>query len=237
MGRHSPPSDQSALRAERCRERLWALSCPGFEIRSFMKRAPTAGLFAASSGRARQSRGLEGCSRGTAPGGSVPDAPFEAATNPAAPPRYGFQTISRLARDQRRSHDNTIVPGEAQLALNPIAARSGLIAEPQPRPEAGTASSQSLHNRRRVRDLAILAHTAPAARRPARPRSYPYARQGQMYVVDLSKTRLLCMRLGAERPAQPSMSLHNVRRVAPSQANMGSRGVLRHPDPSLLASL
>ena len=40
------------------------------------------------------------------------------------------------------------------------------------------------------------------------------------YVINLSKTRLLCMRLAPESPAQPSTSLHTVRRVALSQANM-----------------
>ena len=41
-------------------------------------------------------------------------------------PPVGLDPISRLARDQRRSHDDAIMPGEGQLTLNPIAARSGL---------------------------------------------------------------------------------------------------------------
>ena len=47
----------------------------------------------------------------------------------------GLDPISRLARDQRRSHDDALMPGEGQLALNAIAARSGLIAEPKRVPE------------------------------------------------------------------------------------------------------
>ena len=50
-------------------------------------------------------------------------------------PPVGLDPISRLARDQRRNHDDAIVPGEGQLALNPIAARSGLIAEPKRVPD------------------------------------------------------------------------------------------------------
>ena len=47
----------------------------------------------------------------------------------------GLDPISRLARDQRWSHDDALMPGEGQLALNPIAARSGLIAEPKRVPD------------------------------------------------------------------------------------------------------
>ena len=50
-------------------------------------------------------------------------------------PPVGLDPISRLARDQRRSNDDAIVPGEGQLAFNPIAARSGLIAEPKRVPD------------------------------------------------------------------------------------------------------
>jgi hypothetical protein len=46
-------------------------------------------------------------------------------------------------------------------------------------------------------------------------------------VIILPKTRLLCMRLGAGTPAQPSISLHNMRRVALSQANMWSSRLLK----------
>jgi hypothetical protein len=43
-----------------------------------------------------------------------------------------------------------------------------------------------------------------------------------MYVISSSKTRLLCMRLGAGQPGATLVSLHTVRRVAPSQANIWS---------------
>ena len=45
-------------------------------------------------------------------------------------PPVGLDPISRLARDQRRSHDNAAMPSQGQLSLNPIAARAGLITEP-----------------------------------------------------------------------------------------------------------
>jgi hypothetical protein len=50
-------------------------------------------------------------------------------------PPVGLDPIARLARDQRRSHDDAIMPGEGQLTLNPIAARSGLVAEPKRVPD------------------------------------------------------------------------------------------------------
>ena len=79
-------------------------------------------------------------------------------------PPVGLDPISRLARDQRRSNDDALVPGEGQLALNPIAARSGLIAEPKHAPGTRQLRRQSLQSRRRVGDLAILAHLSSLAR-------------------------------------------------------------------------
>jgi len=79
-------------------------------------------------------------------------------------PAVGLDPISRFARDQRRSHDDALMPGEGQLPLNPIAARSGLVAEPKRAPNARQLRCQRLHSRRRVRDLPILAHIAAHAR-------------------------------------------------------------------------
>jgi hypothetical protein len=79
-------------------------------------------------------------------------------------PAVGLDPIPRFARDQRWSHDDALMPGEGQLALNPIAARSGFIAEPKRAPDARQLRRQSLHSRRRVRDLAILTHITPHAR-------------------------------------------------------------------------
>jgi len=45
-------------------------------------------------------------------------------------PPVGLDPIARLARDQRRSHDDAIMPGEGQLPLSAITARSGLVTEP-----------------------------------------------------------------------------------------------------------
>src|SRR5580698_2248051 len=76
-------------------------------------------------------------------------------------PPVGLDPIPRLAWDQRRSNDDATMPSQGQLALNPIAARSGLIAEPKHAPDARQLRRQSLHCRRRVRDLAIRAHITP----------------------------------------------------------------------------
>jgi len=50
-------------------------------------------------------------------------------------PPVGLDPISRLARNQRRSHDDALMPGEGQLPLNPIAAWSGFIAESKRAPD------------------------------------------------------------------------------------------------------
>src|ERR1700733_12916085 len=46
-------------------------------------------------------------------------------------PAVGLDPITGLARDQRRSDDDASEPRRAQLPLNAVAARSGLVAEPQ----------------------------------------------------------------------------------------------------------
>jgi hypothetical protein len=86
-------------------------------------------------------------------------------------PPIRLDPISRFARDQRRSHDDAAMPGEGQLPLNPIAARSGLITEPKLAPAARQLRRQSLQSRRRVRDLAILAHVLAPARLGKRDRN------------------------------------------------------------------
>jgi hypothetical protein len=79
-------------------------------------------------------------------------------------PRVGLDPIPRLVRDQRRSHDDAAMPGQGQLPLNAIAARSGLITEPKLAPSARQFRRQSVQGRRLVRDLAVLAHVVPPGR-------------------------------------------------------------------------
>jgi hypothetical protein len=79
-------------------------------------------------------------------------------------PPVGLDPIARLARDQRRSHDDAIMPSEGQLPLNAIAARSGLVAERKRASATRQLRHQSAQGRRCVRDLAILAHVVPPAR-------------------------------------------------------------------------
>ena len=85
-------------------------------------------------------------------------------------PPVGLDPISRLAWDQRRSHDDATMPSEGRLPLNAIAARSGLITEPKLAPSARQFRRQSVQGRRRVRDLAILAHVLARARLSKRDR-------------------------------------------------------------------
>ena len=152
-------------------------------------------------------------------------------------PPIRLDPISRFARDQRRSHDDATMPSKGQLPLNPIAARSGLITEPKLVPSARQFRSQSLQSRRRVRDLAILAHVLAPARLGKRDRNrvlvHVKADICDSFVQDPSPMHEALRR----NPAQPSTSLHTVRRVALSQANMWSRALgLRAPATARLAS-
>ena len=79
-------------------------------------------------------------------------------------PPVRLDPLAGLARDQRGSDHDAVVPRRGQLSLNAVAARSGLIAEPQLVAIARQLRSQRLHGSRRVRDLAILAHFTPLAR-------------------------------------------------------------------------
>src|SRR5271166_6717198 len=79
-------------------------------------------------------------------------------------PAVGLDPISWLAWDQRRRHDDAIMPGEGQPPLYSIAARSGFITEPKLASDKRQLRRQSLQSRRGVRDLAIPAHIAPLAR-------------------------------------------------------------------------
>jgi hypothetical protein len=78
-------------------------------------------------------------------------------------PPVGLDPITGLARDQRRGDDDASVPCCAQVPLNAVAARPGLIAEPQFVPAAGQLRSQRRHRRGSIRDLAVLAHLTPLA--------------------------------------------------------------------------
>src|SRR5208283_2309253 len=79
-------------------------------------------------------------------------------------PPVGLDPISWFAWDQRWSHDNATMPSQGQLPLNAVAARSGLITELSWTPDTRQLRRQSLQSRRRVRDLAILAHVVPSDR-------------------------------------------------------------------------
>ena len=78
-------------------------------------------------------------------------------------PTVGLDPISRFARDQRWSNDDALMPGERQLTLNSIAARSGLITEQKLPPATRQLGRQRFQRRRRVRDLAVLPNVLVAA--------------------------------------------------------------------------
>jgi hypothetical protein len=69
-------------------------------------------------------------------------------------PTVGLDPISWLARDW--SNDDALMPGERQLTLNSIAARSGLITEQKLPPASRKLRRQRFQRRRRVRDPAVL---------------------------------------------------------------------------------
>jgi hypothetical protein len=79
-------------------------------------------------------------------------------------PAIRLDPVSWLARNQRWGHDDAIMPGEGQLSLDPITARSGFVTKPKLAPDTRQLRRQSLQGRRRVRDLAILAHVIVPAR-------------------------------------------------------------------------
>ncbi len=58
-------------------------------------------------------------------------------------PTVRLDPISRLARDQRRRDHHTVVPRRGQLPLNAVAARSGLVAEPQHRSRLGEIAQKA----------------------------------------------------------------------------------------------
>ena len=78
-------------------------------------------------------------------------------------PPVRLDPISRFARDQRRSHDDAAMPGEGQLPLNAIAARSGLITEPKFAPATRQFGRQRFQSRRRVRILPYSRTSPPPA--------------------------------------------------------------------------
>ena len=63
----------------------------------------------------------------------------------------------------RRSNHDASVPCRAQLPLNAVAARSGLVAKPQSTSATRQLCHQRLQGSRSIRDLAMLAHVTPNA--------------------------------------------------------------------------
>ena len=106
----------------------------------------------------------------------------------------GLDPISRVARDQRRSDDDAIVPGKRQLTLNSIAATSGLVTELELPPLAHQLRRQSFQGRRRVRDRAVFPDILVPIRLGERDCDRIVVNVKATYVIDLF-TRLLCMRL------------------------------------------
>ena len=90
----------------------------------------------------------------------------------------GFDPIAGLARNQRRGDYDAFVPSFAQLALNVVTARAGLIAKSKAPAMTRQLRRQSPQRRRRVRDLAKLAQP-PLARLGKRHRVVSCAHPGR----------------------------------------------------------
>ncbi len=130
-------------------------------------------------------------------------------------PPVGLDAVTGLARDQRRSDDDTSMPALGQLPLNAVAARPGLITEPQFAPAATELCRQRLQRSRCVRDLPMLAHFPPVAHFGNRDRDrilvHIQADVGDKLFQDPSP-----MHEARHRPSGATLvNLHTVRRVAP----------------------
>src|SRR6202041_1707103 len=68
----------------------------------------------------------------------------------------GFDPITWLARDQRRSDHGTFVPDRAQMALDAIAARSGFVAKSQRSVFTGQLHTQRLQGRGRASSCSTM---------------------------------------------------------------------------------
>jgi hypothetical protein len=78
-------------------------------------------------------------------------------------PPIGLDPVARPLRDQRRRHHNALLPVRRQVTLDAVAARAGLIAEPQLHPLVAKLAGQPLQRCRRVRDPAVVSNLAPQA--------------------------------------------------------------------------
>src|SRR5215212_10049788 len=85
-------------------------------------------------------------------------------------PPVGLDPLARPLRDQRRRDHDAVVPERGDLALQPVAGRSGLVGEGQPPVPLGEFADQALDRRGRAVDLAEEADFAVAPRRGHRDR-------------------------------------------------------------------
>ena len=76
----------------------------------------------------------------------------------------GLDPVARLAWDQRRCNHDALVAGCCQLPLDAIAARPGLVAEPQTGPILRELRHQRPQSGWRVGNLAVFTHFSPLAR-------------------------------------------------------------------------
>ena len=106
-----------------------------------------------------------------------------------------------MMEPRQRTHAR---PGST--AVEPHSRKGRPRSRTEARFQRATASPPSVYGRRRVRDLPILAHILLCARLRKRDRDLSLCTSRPTYVRNLSKTRLLCMRLGAGIPAQPSIA-------------------------------
>ena len=73
-------------------------------------------------------------------------------------PAIGLDALARSLRDQRGSDNGAVMPEGADLPLQPIAGRPGLVAEQPPPILAGELGDQPPHRLWRMVDIAQEAH-------------------------------------------------------------------------------
>jgi hypothetical protein len=133
----------------------------------------------------------------------------------AGVPPIRLDPVARPLRDQGRSHDDTVMPTRRQLALDAVAARSRLIAEPQLSPLLTELASQPPQRRRRVRNPPVVSNLAPQT--PFRDRyDNPVLMNIKPNVSDTIRHNPSRMHQARHRPTRRNPRyLHTVRRVAP----------------------
>jgi hypothetical protein len=130
-------------------------------------------------------------------------------------PPIGLDPVAGTLGDQRRGDHNAFMPVRRQLTLNAIAARAGLIAQPQLHPFAAELARQAIQCRRTVRNSTVLPHLAAQAALGHRDND-AFLVNIKPDVGDTIRHDPSPMHAARHRPSRRNPRyLHTVRRVAP----------------------